>query len=185
MKKCFCWSCLKLWTIDRKTQFFKYSKRETHLSLLRKNKIFEETGTNTSPLIQLAVHSHCDYITSNKRESLLIGEPHRRLLIIIVKCPCQGSHIHGWCCQTLVVCSVYLSACHHSLAKTSRWVINSLCSLYLNNHSAHWNLQPSPSIEAHTSFSLTSMAFQDARLGFLDRVSQHCFLGEYHLEFFL
>jgi len=79
-----------------------------------------------------------------------------------------------------------LPACRHSLAKVSRWVINSLCSLYPNNHSAHWKpaapapppTLPSPPTEAHTSFSLTSMAFQDARLGFLDRVSQYCFLGE-------
>lgn len=92
---------------------------------------------------------------------------------------------HSWLVLPDLGGLLSLPACCHSLAKVSRWVINSLCSLYPNNYSAHWKPAartlppfPSPPAEAHTSFSLISLAFQDARLGFLDRVSQHCFLGE-------
>ena len=97
------------------------------------------------------------------------------LLVISIKCSYQGSHVHGWCCQVSMICSVYLSARHPFLAKAQRWVVKPLCSLFPNSHSGHCKcaaLLFCPLTAAHTSFSLTSTAFQDVRFGFLDGVCQ-------------
>lgn len=114
-KKYFCRPVPRLWAKDKKTSFFKYSRRESNLSPCWKNR-FKEIGMELPHRCSWLLTVRWHYIISNKRESLLKGELTTLRPVISIKCLFQG-HLFTVVLPAPVIFSVFLSACHRLLEK--------------------------------------------------------------------